>query len=83
MKVLQIINSLDVGGAERLIAEIVPLMKSKKMDIDVLILKNTDTPFKKTLQEKGVNVFYVKNTSLYSPFQIFKIKPYPLAELIH
>lgn len=65
-----------MGGAERLIAEIAPLMKRKKMDIDVLILKNTDTPFKKALQEKGVNVFYVKNTSLYSPFQIFKIKSY-------
>lgn len=39
MKVLQIINSLEVGGAEILLIEFTPLLRRNDVEIDILSLK--------------------------------------------
>ena len=51
MKVLQIIDGLITGGAERLIVETVPLMKERGVIIDVLLLNGNITPFYNELAE--------------------------------
>jgi len=36
MKILQVITSLQIGGAEKLISEISPLLRDKGHEVDVL-----------------------------------------------
>ena len=77
MKILQIINSLSTGGAEKLIIDSVPLYQNQGLTVDVLLLNNAETQFKSKLKEtangriEGLSI-----GSVYNPFLIFKIIPY-------
>lgn len=77
MKILQVINSLSIGGAERLITDTVPALKKRGVAIDVLCLKNDRTAFWKKLEaETGDQVFGLTKGSLYNPLLIFKLIPF-------
>jgi glycosyltransferase involved in cell wall biosynthesis len=77
MKVLQIITSLQTGGAEKLLVDIVPRLNQKGIMCDILTLIDEETPFKQELEKKNVKVFGLSKTmSVYDPRFIFKIKPW-------
>ncbi|HTO14248.1 MAG TPA: glycosyltransferase [Edaphocola sp.] len=77
MKVLQIINSLYTGGAEKLLIDIVPLFQEKGIDCDVLSLKNEKTPFWEILKLKSKGeIIGLTKGSVYNPLLIFKIIPF-------
>jgi glycosyltransferase involved in cell wall biosynthesis len=74
MRVLHIINSLSIGGAEKLLLETVPLYNKKGIKADVLIFKSDDSAFLKELKEINYcNVFELNQKSVYNPIIIFKI----------
>lgn len=77
MKVLQIITSLSIGGAEKLIIDSVPLYQNKTISMDVLCLSNTRTPFWENLEKSSNSkVTGLTSGSIYNPYLIFKIIPY-------
>ena len=76
MKVLQLIDSLGVGGAEKLIVSTVPLMVEQGYTVDVLLLNGEQTPFYKELLNKECSNIYSLGKSYYNPFYIFKIIKY-------
>ena len=74
MKILQVITSLRIGGAERLITDIVPLFRNDGLEVDVLAIDGEDTDFKRGLEEKGVKVISFGNhCNIYSLKFIFKM----------
>ncbi|MDG4944802.1 glycosyltransferase [Weeksellaceae bacterium KMM 9713] len=75
MKVLQIINSLATGGAEKLILDTIPLLNEKGIHTDVAVFKSNEYPFQISLKQK--NCCYIHNlnfNSVYNPFIIFKLR---------
>lgn len=77
MKVLHIINSLNTGGAEKLIIDSVPIYQSKGINLDVLILSNKKTMFREKLEQISTGkIFSFTSKSIYNPILIFKIIPY-------
>lgn len=76
MRVLRIINSLDMGGAERSIYENVPIHKLNGLDVDVLVLKDSKNYFQAELTRSDIDVYSLQFKSLYNPLIIFKIVPY-------
>ena len=77
MKVLQIINSLNTGGAEKLLLEAIPLYNKKGIKMDILLLNGTEYPFLKTLRKLDCCAIYSLNKgAVYNPFLIFKIIPF-------
>lgn len=77
MKILQIINNLSTGGAEKLILESIPLLKERGVLIDLLVLDHTQYPYMKELQELNCCTIFSLNTgSLYNPVNILRIIPY-------
>ncbi len=77
MRILQVITSLRIGGAEKLIVDMVPLYQEQGHQVDVLLFDGIDTPFKKQLQDKGVQVYTLgEGGSVYNPLFIFKLIPY-------
>jgi glycosyltransferase involved in cell wall biosynthesis len=77
VRVLHVINTLRIGGAEKLIVDSIPIYQTKGVKADVLMLKDSPTPFYEKLNKKSNGkVFSLTQGSLYSPFLIFKIIPY-------
>ncbi len=74
MKILHVITSLATGGAEKLISEIVPMLRDKGHQVDVCCFDGVDTIFKQILLEKGINVYaFGHNCNVYNPFFILKL----------
>lgn len=75
MKVLQVITSLEIGGVEKLLVELVPKLCSAGIDTDVLVLNDHKTPFTKALNDSGVRVIScLQGASVYDPRHIPALK---------
>ena len=73
MKVLHVINNLDIGGAEKLILEAFPKFKEEGVELELAILDGTAYPFLKQLQKKNFNIHILGKGSVYNPWLIFKL----------
>ena len=77
MKVLHIINSLHTGGAEKLLADSLPLYQEYGIETDLLLLNSDDTPFLQSLKSKFTGqIFYTHINSYYAPAQLWQIRKY-------
>ena len=77
MKILQVINSLNTGGAEKLLLETIPLYTRKGIKMDILLLNGTETPFLTALKKQECcSIFSLGNGLVYNPLLIFKIIPF-------
>lgn len=77
MKVLQVINSLGTGGAEKLIIESLPVYMEKGIQIELLLLDSGETPFYKQLKtNSNCKIHSIGKGSVYNPKYILKILPF-------
>ncbi|MDE5662319.1 MAG: glycosyltransferase, partial [Muribaculaceae bacterium] len=77
MRILHVITSLLTGGAEKLMVDLLPRLKDKGHDVDLLLFDGTDTPFRRAAEEAGVKVMDLgRGGSVYSPVKFFKLLPY-------
>lgn len=85
MRVLHVINSLQTGGAEKLLLDTLPLYNKTDNHVDLLLLNDTACPFLAQLKrQKRCSIFSLGSSSVYNPFLIFKIIPYlKKHELVH
>ena len=68
MRILQVITSLQIGGAEKLIVDMVPRYIQAGHQMDVLLFNGVETPFKKQLQDKGIRILeFSKGGNDYNP----------------
>lgn len=78
MKVLQVINSLLSGGAEKLLVDSIIKYKEKGIQVDLLLLYGKETPFYKYLQSQSdVNIISLgDNSFVYNPMFFLKLNRY-------
>ncbi len=85
MKVLQIINNLGTGGAEKLLLDSLFIYREKGIEMDLLVIDGTEYPFMKKI--KSINnkgIYSLNSKSVYNPLSVFKIIPYlKKYDLIH
>ncbi|MEA4969582.1 MAG: glycosyltransferase [Candidatus Pelethousia sp.] len=75
MKVLQIINSLGPGGAEKLLTDFVPLLNSSEdIKTDILLLTDKNNVFYDSLAGNGVKIDIVKYNDRYALRNIFGVR---------
>ena len=75
MRILQVITSLKMGGAEKLVSELVPALTAKGHVVDVALFDGADTPFKRDLIAAGVSVVSFSNGgSVYNPKRILQLR---------
>ena len=53
MKILHIITSLELGGAEKLLSELIPLQKELGYDVELMILSDINSVFEKDLIKRN------------------------------
>lgn len=78
MRVLQIIGSMSIGGAEKLLLDILPLLNvdTDNLKVDLALLDGRDTPFLKELEKKNsCEIHKVSKGSVYNPLLIFRLIP--------
>lgn len=64
MKILHVITSLYTGGAERLMVDILPLLRDGgEHQVDLLLINGVETPFKKKLEQEGIKIFALQMTN--------------------
>jgi glycosyltransferase involved in cell wall biosynthesis len=73
MRVLQIIDSLNLGGAEVMLTAMAPRFRTRGVDCDVVVLLRSQSPLERTFREQNVTLYYTDVPRLYSPRQIFSL----------
>ena len=53
MKLLHVISSLEIGGAQRLISDLLPIQKQQGLDVTLLVLRSEETDFTKKVRDAG------------------------------
>ncbi len=77
MKILHVITSLRTGGAEKLMVDLLPRLKQKGLDVELLLFDGTDTPFRRDAEAAGIKVHDLgKGGSVYSPLHLFRLIPF-------
>lgn len=85
MKILQVITSLRIGGAEKLVVDMASLLQAKGHIVDVFVFDGIVTPFLQHLEYNGVRVIrYNYGASMYDPKNILKLrKLIPQYDIVH
>ena len=74
MKVLHVISSLEIGGAQRLLSDLLPIQKQQGIDVSLLVLKSEDNDFSRKVQNAGVPIISLDVKSFRNPFLAFKVR---------
>ena len=74
MKILHYINSLGPGGAEKLLTDILPIMKEQGHEVHLLISneKNQVQKYHDLLQDRGIHINNL-NSSNFNPLQVYHL----------
>ena len=74
MRFLYVITSLRIGGAEKLMVDLLPRMKAKGYEVDLCVFDGIKTPFYDEIERRGVKVIPL-GRSVYSLSNICKLIP--------
>ena len=85
MKILQVINSLGTGGAEKLLLDTIPKYNTSGLSMDLLLLNGTEYPFLTELKRQNdLTIFNFGTGSVYNPLYVFRlIKFLKKYDLVH
>jgi glycosyltransferase involved in cell wall biosynthesis len=72
MKILHIISSLEIGGAQRLLSDILPLM-AKENEVTLLVNKEVDNDFATKIKSAGISIIECGCPNIHSPKNILII----------
>lgn len=76
MRILQVITSLEVGGAEKLVVDLSLLLREWGHQVDVLIFNGQKTVLKDKLEKVGVKlIVFSYSNSVYNPLNILRLLP--------
>ena len=76
MKILHTITSLELGGAEKLLTELIPAQISLGYHVELLIMSDINAVFLENLKKSGVEVHISKYNSISAWKNMFEIKKY-------
>ena len=57
MKILQVITSLQIGGAEHVVVHLTKLLRQKGLTVDVVVFNGEETAFMRELKETGCRIY--------------------------
>ena len=74
MKILHVITSLATGGAEHLMVDLLPRLRDKGNDVELLVFDGAETPFMRQLRDAGIVVHRLgEGGNVYSPLHIARL----------
>ena len=74
MKILHVITSLQTGGAEKLMVDLLPRLKQMGHEVELCVFDGTKTPFYEQLEATGIPIHPLSiGESVYNPKHIFRL----------
>lgn len=74
MKILQVITSLEMGGAETLVVNLILRLQALGYTVDLCVFNGIDTPLMQKLKRESPNTtIYTLGRGVYNPFYILKL----------
>lgn len=74
MKLLHVISSLEIGGAQRLISDLLPIQKQQGLDVTLLVLRSEETDFTKKVRDAGIPIISLNVKSFRNPMIAHKMR---------
>lgn len=74
MKLLHIISSLEIGGAQRLLSDLLPIQKQQGLDVELLVNVSVENDFTAKIQEAGVKIISLDEPNLHSFSNILRLR---------
>jgi glycosyltransferase involved in cell wall biosynthesis len=77
MRILHVINSLEGGGAERLVSELLPILKDQNIYVELLVLSSNNPVFESHLTKDDIKLTYLYRSKPYiTPITVWRLKGY-------
>lgn len=73
MKILHVITSLEIGGAQRLLADMLPL-QSESANVSLLVYERVGGDFEKAVEQAGIKIICLNEHNFYNPAVIFRMR---------
>lgn len=74
MRILHIITTLKIGGAEKLMVDLLPRLRDRGNDVDLLVIDGVRTSFYEKLEHSGINIYSLgENNKMYSLKNLVKL----------
>lgn len=74
MKILQVITSMEMGGAEKLVVEFTKRLRQREHQVDVCVMNAKDTPLLAELEKTGCHIYRFSNGgNVYNPLHIVRL----------
>lgn len=74
MKVLHVITNLQTGGAEKLVVDILPILRDMGNDVQLMVLDGRRTSFYEQLEKSGVPIHASSvSKNVYNPLHLLSI----------
>lgn len=73
MRILHIITSLEIGGAQRLLADLLPLQAASE-EVTLLVYERVYNDFEKTLEQAGIKIMCLDEHNFHNPRIIIRLR---------
>lgn len=74
MKILNVITTLQTGGAEKLMVDLLPRLKSKGLEVDLCVFDGEKTTLRKEIEDAGIKVYdFGRGNHVYNPLNILRL----------
>ena len=85
MKILHVITNLEIGGAEKLLVDLLPRINLSGISVELALFVSTNTPFYRLLKDSGIKIHeFSHKGSVYDVKNIYKlIKIVPQFDIVH
>lgn len=76
MRILHVITSLNIGGAERLMTILLPELRALGNEVELLVFDRTKTAFSETLEKEGIKIHSLDSRNVYDFRNIVKLRKF-------
>lgn len=76
MRILHIITSLHIGGAERLMTILLPRLRDLGNEVELLVFDGTRTAFTDVLERRGIKIHSLNAKNVYSLSNILRLRAF-------
>lgn len=73
MRVLHIITSLEFGGAQRLLVDLLPLQSASE-EVTLLVYERVHNDFERAIEEAGIKILCLNEHKFHNPGVIFRLR---------
>ncbi len=75
MRILHVITSLRTGGAEHLLVDLLPRLRRRGHEVELLLFDGTRTPFYTQLEQEGIPIHALAETpgAMHNPLLVFAL----------